>query len=111
LSVHERRELRAIEQELAASAPHLTGMLSTFSRLTAGEALPRRERIHAQRPVRRRSRATRRPHWVVRVSVVAMYLFISVALLAVAMLLGHPNDNETCARSAPPCVTHSPFRP
>ena len=109
--MHERRELRAIEHGLAASAPHLAGMLSTFSRLTAGEAVPARERIHGHRSARRRSRGTLRPHWVVRVSVMALWLFITIALLGVAMLLGHPNPNETCAGSATPCVTHSPFRP
>jgi hypothetical protein len=127
LSAHDRRELRAIEQELTASDPHLAAMLSTFSRLTAGEAMPGPTRIPVgqqptitlaafglspHRPARRWSRRTSRRHPVVRASVLAMWVVITMALLGVAMLLGHSDNNQTCTRSlGMRCVTHTPASP
>jgi hypothetical protein len=130
LSAHDRRELGAIEQELAASDPQLAAMLSTFSRLAADEAMPGRERIPAgepptatqaafglfpHRPARRVPPGPERRHRLVRLlrlSPVAAWLVISAALITVAVLLSHSGGNGTCARMlATACVTYGPAHP
>jgi hypothetical protein len=127
LSAHDRHELGALEQELAASDPQLAAMLSTFSRLTAGEAMPGRERIpkpqpptvtqaafglFPHRPAWRGSRGSRRRRLLIRllrISPLAAWLVISAALLTVAVVLSHSGGNTTCARwLATACVTTSP---
>lgn len=40
-----RRMLRGIDKELRRSDPGLASMLATFTRLTAGEAMPGREQL------------------------------------------------------------------
>lgn len=45
ISKHEQQVLGAIEGDLAATYPKLTAMLSMFTRLTAGEEMPGRERV------------------------------------------------------------------
>lgn len=46
MSISEREQtvLASIENDLAGSSPELTSMLTIFSRLTAGEEMPVRER-------------------------------------------------------------------
>jgi hypothetical protein len=45
LSAHEQQELGAIEDELSGSDPKLASFLDTFTRLTAGEEMPVREKV------------------------------------------------------------------
>lgn len=45
LSVRERHALHCIENGLVGSDPKLASLLATFTRLTAGEAMPVREKI------------------------------------------------------------------
>jgi hypothetical protein len=129
LSAHDRRELGAIEQELAASDPQLVAMLSTFSRLTADEAMPGRERIPAgepptvtqaafglfpHRPGRRVPPGPARQRLVrlARLSPVAVWLVISAALITVAVLLSHSGGNGTCVRVlSTACGTYGPAHP
>lgn len=49
LSAHDRRALGLIEEGVAGSDPHLAAMLSAFSRLADGEAMPGHERIEGGR--------------------------------------------------------------
>lgn len=114
LSAHDRQELDAIQEELAASDPRLAGMLSTFSRLAAGEAMPVRKPLRAGRPPtvvhdtfglglrRSAGRGSRGPkEWrrFLRVSALAVWLVISVALITTGVLLSHrPTGNATCTR-------------
>lgn len=49
LSAHDRRALDLIGDDLAGSDPHLAAMLSFFSRLADGEAVPGREPIRKVR--------------------------------------------------------------
>ena len=45
LPYHEQRCLRRIRRSVARSDPHLSAMLIIFTRLCAGEKMPRRERL------------------------------------------------------------------
>jgi len=58
LSAHEQQALDSIGQDLSVTDPELTSLLATFTRLTAGEDMPARERTQA--PARRAARRPRR---------------------------------------------------
>src|SRR5690348_12125317 len=45
ISERERQALGLIEEDLAGSVPELAAKLAVFTRLTAGEAMPPRERV------------------------------------------------------------------
>jgi len=47
LSAREQHALESIEESLCGCDPRLASMLATFTRLTAGEEMPVRERIQA----------------------------------------------------------------
>jgi hypothetical protein len=105
LSTREQQALNSIEARLAASAPMLASLLAMFTRLTANEQLPARERIRSGRPLRRRPGASRRgrvPHrqlvWP------ALWLAVSIALVAVALAVGHDGDTPVCAARASACA-------
>ena len=48
LDAHDRRDLDAIERRLSGSDPELALLLATFTRLTADEEMPVRERIRTR---------------------------------------------------------------
>lgn len=68
LSGGDSRALAAIERRLSASAPRLTAMLATFTRLTEGEQMPSREQLPSGRG------------WLV--TALAMALIVTVTTLA-----------------------------
>jgi hypothetical protein len=127
MSAHDRNELGAIEEELAASEPKLAAMLSTFSRLAAGEAMPGRERIEAGQPptviqsafglaprrpgpLRREASSSTRRHrlagWVV-----VVWLAMSFALIAIAVALNQTGARASCTGSpVAGCGDHAPAR-
>jgi Protein of unknown function (DUF3040) len=104
LSAHEQQTLDSIGQDLSVSDPELTSLLATFTRLTAGEDMPAREKTQtsarrATRPRRHRRRRTwdmarRRPDRPRRLlfwqgaSLVLGILF-AVAVVAGAMAITH----------------------
>ena len=61
LSTQERQALRSIEEDLSGSDPKLVSLLATFTRLTAGEDMPAREKTPAGRATTRHSHRRRRP--------------------------------------------------
>jgi hypothetical protein len=56
LSSHEQHALHSIEGRLCVSDPELASLLATFSRLTAGEDMPAREKTPTSRVAPRRLR-------------------------------------------------------
>jgi Protein of unknown function (DUF3040) len=104
LSAHEQQALDSIGQDLSVSDPELTSLLATFTRLTAGEDMPAREKTQASarratRPRRHQRRRTwdmarpradrprRLPFWQ-GASLVLGILF-AVAMVAGAMAVTH----------------------
>lgn len=97
LSAHDRQVIEAIEGRLAASDPQLAAMMSTFSRLEDGEAVPAREQIRAgrqHRPARQRhvgrarrvlSRNPRTLHIAMALWVVVT-IALAITIMAVASL-------------------------
>jgi hypothetical protein len=61
LSSHEQHALHSIESRLCVSDPDLASLLTTFTRLTAGEDMPLRENALPQRGATRRSHRRRHP--------------------------------------------------
>jgi hypothetical protein len=116
ISEQEQRTLEAIGEDLARSAPKLASMLSIFSRLTAGETMPAREPARYPGPgaaATRRAggghlvRGARRWVWVVAV----------LALIALALVLGHGTATGSCPPRAIICgqgpapAHHGPGQP
>ncbi len=124
LSEREQQALDSIEDGLAGSDPKLASLLAMFTRLTAGDALPAREKIGAcpRRPGARRpyrcldigSRRPRRPRtglrW--RLAWPLLWLVVSIALIAlIACTSSGGGGNRACygwAVSA--CTGQAPAR-
>ena len=119
LSEHEQRVLESIEDSLAGSDPGLASSLATFTRVTADEASPAREKISvgwrraARRPGRarryqRRGRtgraAPRRGERLL--APVLVWLVVSVTMISVALALGHEGKGGSlpCMAWARTCV-------
>jgi len=128
----EKQSLGSIADGLAGSDPRLASMLNIFSRLAAGEEMPAREKIRvrrgrpaAHRPRRawrhpRRGRALpqprrRSPRLGGPQAVLLLWVVISAALLAVALVL-NTSGHKACIRpmgtACPSAPSHSrPMRP
>lgn len=116
LSVKERHALASIEERLTASDRKLASMLDTFFRLTAGEAMPKRERVRAgwPRAIRARDREHYRPRTMASPAsrkrarlLMVLWVVISLALVAVAAVTGRAGP-AGCAMTAVNCAGHQP---
>ena len=124
LNEPEKQALGCIEDGLAGSDPRLASMLNTFSRLTAGEEMPVREKIRvrhgraaahrprrARRPPRRGTalrqarRLYRRLGW--QQAMLLLWVVISAALLAVALVL-NTSGHGACIQSMGTACRASP---
>jgi hypothetical protein len=121
LSPREQQVLVSIEDGLAGSDPELASLLATFVRLALDEEMPVREKI--------RHRATRRPHrnqsqrrgnahrdarrLCLRLgwprTMLLLWLAVTIALVAVALILNRDNRNGLCTESWPTvCAQQAP---
>ena len=93
----ERQALGSIEDGLAGSDPGLASMLNIFSRLTADEEMPAREKIRIRhgRAAASRPRHARRQQQ----AMLLLWIVISAALLAIALVLNASGHNSSCIRS------------
>lgn len=109
LSEREQQALRSIECELANGDPRLASMLATFTRLTVDEALPTREHVGTA-PGSRRHRCVppRRVRLRWQHALGPLWLTSTVALIAVALIIGHGNGRATCARLTISCARQAP---
>jgi hypothetical protein len=98
LSARERQALRSIEGDLTVSAPRLALRLAMFGRLTAGEAFPARESVHA-------CSFSGELRWPLVWPV--LWLVISVAFIAVGLAVGHDGGQAACRTLAPSCAWHT----
>ena len=120
----EQQALASIEDGLAGSDPKLASLLATFARLASDEEMPVREKIRAIR-----HRATRRPHrnqsqrrgnarrdarrlclrlgWPQ--TMLLVWLAVTIALVAVALIFNRGSRNGPCAESRPmACAQQAP---
>jgi Protein of unknown function (DUF3040) len=119
LSSDDRRALDSITENLAESDPVLAGLLDTFTRLTAGEAMPAREQIGARRRQmqgtagrKRARRAGRRPS-AAQILMLA-WLLLTALFVSLAIVLGSGGRAPCrtswamgCAIPAPSAATHA----
>jgi hypothetical protein len=125
LTEPDRQALGSIADGLAGSDPTLTSMLTIFSRLTAGEEMPAREKT----PVRRGRTAAHRPRRTRRhprrgtalpqprrryarlgrqQAMLLLWAAISAGLLAVALVLNTSSHNTSCIQSMGTACTSPP---
>lgn len=111
LSEHEQQALHSIEYRLADADPELASMLATFTRLTAGEALPARENIGPAprfRPHRGmpplRVRLRRQYAWAL------LWLGAVAVLISLGLILSHGDGRAVCAPLTIACVRQAPGR-
>lgn len=98
ISEREQQALDSIENDLARSGPELASKLAMFGRLTAGEAMPARDRVRRATGVAASRtgprRITRRPigrltwHW--------LWLAAAIALVVLALTVGHGTGKSAC---------------
>lgn len=111
LSEREQQALQSIEYRLADADPGLASMLATFTRLTAGEALPARENIGTapgSRP--HRSVPALRVHLRRQHAWALLWLGMVATLIALALVLGHGNGRAACAPLTIACAQQAPGR-
>ena len=113
LSPKEQQALASIEDGLVGSDPKLAALLATFARLASGEEMPVREKIRAiwHRPhgnARRDARSLRlRLGWPQ--TMLLLWLAVTIALVAVALILNRDSRNGPCKESWPMvCAQQAP---
>ena len=112
LSAWEQQALDCIEDELAGSDPKLAWLLATFARHASGEELPVREKIsnlalrrgNVRRPARRLF-----PRLGLQQTMLLLWLTVTIALIAVALVLNRDSRNGLCLESwAVACTQQAP---
>ncbi len=104
LSAHEQHALDGIETRLAHSDPGLASLLTTFNRLTSGEAMPTGEKVLAAR-----RGLLRRAHWLYarlgfqRMALI-VWLVLGIVLVGVALALSHGASGRACTGTWPACA-------
>jgi Protein of unknown function (DUF3040) len=118
LSAHEQRVLESIEERLVGSDPKLASLLTTFTRLTAGEALPAQENtgkglrrilsLNRSRRYRRRGRMRRarrnRTHLRWQLAWPLLWLAVSMAMIAVALVASQRGGTGACLTRVSECA-------
>ena len=102
LSAREQQVLDCIEDELAGSDPKLAWLLATFARYATGEELPVRDNIpnlalrrgNVRRPARRLF-----PRLGLQQTMLLLWLTVTIALIAVALVLNRDSRNGPCRGS------------
>jgi hypothetical protein len=124
LSRWEQQALDSIADGLGGSDPKLASLLATFARLASGEEMPVREKSqvlqrHATRrphgngsPRRGKVHRTRRlcPRLGLQQTIVLLWLAVTIALVAVALVLSRGSGNGPCTEAwgAMVCTQQAP---
>jgi hypothetical protein len=121
LSPKEQQVLVSIEDGLAGSDPELASLLATFVRLASDEEMPVREKIRhraTRRPLRNQSQRRGNAHRDARrlclrlgwpQTMLLLWLAVTIALVAVALILNRDNRNGPCTKSWPTvCAQQAP---
>jgi hypothetical protein len=98
LSAHEQQALSSIEERLSGSDPELASLLATFTRLTASEDMPVREKV----------RARWRQHVTWPGARVILLLLLALALIAGAVVLTGTGGGPPCPLPGNPCSAQLP---
>jgi hypothetical protein len=107
LRPRDRQALNSITEGLAGSDPTLVKLLDTFTRLTAGEAMPSREHVEGRGRIRGGvCRVARRmgPGGIMMV----VWLVITVLLVSLAVFWGNSDRLPCSASQAMGCAQPAP---
>ena len=112
LSTWEQDALDSIKDRLASSDPTLVARLTIFARLASNEAMPAREEIRAspRRDVRHsppEAGHTRRVYQRLEQAALLVWLVITVALIAVALVYHRGGSQGTCTGSWATICAHA----
>jgi hypothetical protein len=115
LSAREQQALDLIKDGLADSDPQLAALLTTFTQLASGEEMPLRDEIRSssRRTIQHSHRQRRHPSqgelcWYARRVyqrlglqhvMLLLWLLVTAALIAVALVLTHGGSQGTCTGS------------
>ncbi len=120
ISEREKQALGSIERDLAGSVPELAAKLAVFTRLTAGEAMPPRERVWrpartpparpatvsaSQEPARIRRWLRRRTVWRL------VALAVAIGLLALVFAVSHGASKGICTATGTAACRKAPALP
>ena len=102
LSAREQQALDSIEDEMAGSDPKLASLLATFARHASGQEMPAREKMpnpalrrgNVRRPARRLF-----PRLSLQQTMLLLWLTVTIALIAVALVLNRDSRNGPCPES------------
>jgi Protein of unknown function (DUF3040) len=112
LSAWEQQALYSIEDQLAGADPKLASLLATFVRLASGEEMPVREKIRKQSLRRGNVRRPARglfPRLGLQQTMLLLWLTVTIALIAVALVLNRDSRNGPCPESwAVACTQQAP---
>jgi hypothetical protein len=128
LSTWEQQALDSIKGELTDSDPRLVTLLTTFSRLASGEAMPVRDKLRAgtrritrysHRKQRRccrtgacRNSVRRHRRFRLQYALILAWLVITAGLIAMTFTLGygggHGTAAQTCSGAWPVVCSHLP---
>ncbi len=124
ISEREKQALGSIEKDLAGSVPELAAKLAVFTRLTAGEAMPPRERVwHPARTppappatVGANQEANQEPariwRWLRRRTVWRLVaLALTIGLLALVFAASHGASKGICAVTGAAACRQAPALP
>jgi Protein of unknown function (DUF3040) len=112
LSAREQQALDSTEDELAGSDPKLASLLATFARHASGQEMPAREKI--PNPALRRGNVRRPAHRLfprlgLQQTMLLLWLTVTIALIAVALVLNRDSRNGPCPESrAVACTQQAP---
>ena len=112
LSAREQQALDCIEDELAGSDTKLASLLATFARHASGQEMPgaREDPQPGPAPGQRRRPARRLfPRLGVQQTMLLLWLTVTIALIAVALVLNRDSRNGLCPESwAVACIQQAP---
>jgi hypothetical protein len=120
ISEREQQALGFIEEELAGSVPELAAKLAVFTRLTAGEAMPPRERVWRPARTPRASPATasagqepaRIRRWLRRRTVWRLVaLALIIGFLALAFVASRGTSRGICMATGTAACRQAPAPP
>jgi len=107
LSPRDRQSLDSITEGLAGSDPVLARLLDTFTRLTAGEAMPSREHVEGRGRIREGVRRVGRRLGPGGIMIV-LWLVITVLLVSLAVVSGNTDRLPCSASQAMGCAQPAP---
>jgi hypothetical protein len=99
LSTREQQALDSIESRLVGSAPHLAGLLATFTQLNSGERMPAREEVHGKTGWTKRVGRVLAAYARLDRGMALLWVVIAIGLITVGVALSSTGKGGACVTS------------